>query len=145
SSWSVTYYSSTMDVFEHLLPDVAPHGCLFYFNDGGINFYAEKAGELRAIAEVNAGKFGPHVCLVEHPLWIETGEIRHYKQVYRLFNLEMAERAARSRPPTHSKQVGRSNRISPLGRPSWSVPIAARQRHKALSSTFTPRLPPARQ
>src|SRR5262249_2759389 len=48
------YYSSTMDVFEHLLPDVAPHGCLFHFDDVGVNFYSEQTGQLRAIAEVNA-------------------------------------------------------------------------------------------
>jgi hypothetical protein len=40
---------------------------------------------------VNAGRFGSHICLVEYPLWIETREMRHYKQVYRLFNLEAAE------------------------------------------------------
>jgi hypothetical protein len=108
------YYSSTMDVFEHLLPDIAPHGCLFYFDDVGINFYSEQTGELRAIAEVNAGKFGSHIGLVEYPLWIETGEMRHYKQIYRLFNLEAAEKAARSRPPGRPKQVTRSTRISPL-------------------------------
>jgi hypothetical protein len=108
------YYSSTMDVFEHLLPDVAPHGCLFYFDDVNINFYSERTGELRAIAEVNAGRFGSHISLVEYPLWIETGEIRHYKQIYRLFNLDAAERAARSRPPGDSKQAVRSARISPL-------------------------------
>jgi hypothetical protein len=108
------YYSSTMDVFGRLLPDIAPHGCLFYFDDVGINFWSDKTGELRAIAEVNTGKFGSHISLVEYPLWIETREMRHYKQVYRLFNLEAAEKLRRSRPPCASKQVTRSTRISPL-------------------------------
>jgi hypothetical protein len=109
------YYSSTMDVFEHLLPDIAPHGCLFYyFDEVSINFWSEKTGELRAITEVNAGRFGSDICLVEYPLWIETREMRHYKQIYRLFHLRAAEKAARSRPPGTSRQVTRAPRISPL-------------------------------
>lgn len=108
------YYSSTMDIFEYLLPERAPHGCLFYFDDVQSTFWSEKTGELRAIAEVNAGRFGSHICLVEYPLWIETGEMRHYKQIYRLFNLEAAERAARARPASVSRQLTRSSRISPL-------------------------------
>lgn len=108
------YYSSTMDIFEYLLPERAPHGCLFYFDDVQATFWSEKTGELRAVAEVNAGRFGSHICLVEYPLWIETGEMRHYKQIYRLFNLEAAEKAARSRPPSVSRQLTRSSRISPL-------------------------------
>jgi len=108
------WYSSTMDIFEYLLPQRAPHGCLFYFDDVQIHFWSEKTGELRAIEEVNAGRFGSHICLVEYPLWIETREMRHYKQVYRLFNLEAAEKAARSRSPHDSRQVTRGSRISPL-------------------------------
>lgn len=108
------YYSSTMDVLEFLLPEIAPHGCLFYFDDVAINFWSDKTGELRAISEVNAGRFGPHISLVEHPLWIETGEMRHYKQVYRLFNLEKAEQQLRDSAPRALKHVPRSDRIAPL-------------------------------
>ena len=108
------YYSSTMDVFEFLLPELAPHGCLFYFDDVAINFWSDKTGELRAISEVNAGRFGSHIGLVEYPLWIETGEMRHYKQVYRLFNLEKAEQQRLSSPPRAAKQVARESRIAPL-------------------------------
>jgi Macrocin-O-methyltransferase (TylF) len=108
------YYSSTMDVLECLLPDLAPHGCLFYFDDVNINFWCERTGQLRAIAETNAGRFGSHIRLVEFPLWIATGEMRHYKQTYRLVNLEAAERLARSRPAGKSRQATRGRRISPL-------------------------------
>jgi hypothetical protein len=85
------YYSSTMDVFKALLPDIAPHGCLFYFDDVSVSFYSDKTGELKAIKEVNDGYFGDHIQLVEYPLWVETRELRHYKQIYRLFNLETAD------------------------------------------------------
>jgi len=109
------YYSSTMDVFEHLLPDVAPHGCLFYFDDVSVSFYSDKTGELRAISEVNAGRFGSHISLVEYPLWIETREIRHYRQVYRLFNLETAERQYKvSREVRALKRAPRQKQLSPL-------------------------------
>lgn len=108
------YYSSTMDIFEHLLPDIAPHGCLFYFDDVGVHFWSEQIGELRAIVEVNEGKFGPNIRLTEYPLWIETRELRHYRQVYALIRLQEAERDARSRPPSVFRQVARDNRISPL-------------------------------
>ncbi|HEY3823887.1 MAG TPA: hypothetical protein VGL82_04985 [Bryobacteraceae bacterium] len=108
------YYSSTMDVFERLLPDIALHGCLFYFDDASINFWSEMTGELRAIREVNEGRFGRQISLVEYPLWIETREMRHYKQVYRLFNLDAAEKLAQSRSPGNPRQLRRSSRISPL-------------------------------
>ena len=108
------YYSSTMEVLEELLPDLAPHGCLFYFDDTQITFWSDKTGELRAIAEVNAGKFGDHIQLVEYPLWIETREMRHYKQVYHLVNLETLDQQLRSEPSRAPGQVLRDKRISPL-------------------------------
>ena len=82
------YYSSTIDIFDALLPEVAPHGCLFYFDDVSFDFYSTKTGELKAIREVNEGRYGDHIELAHYPLWIETGELRHYQQVYRLVNLE---------------------------------------------------------
>ena len=85
------YYSSTIDIFDALLPDIVPHGCMFYFDDVSIDFYSTKTGELRAIEEVNAGRYGEHIELVHYPLWIETGEMRHYLQVYRFVNLEKAK------------------------------------------------------
>src|SRR2546428_650193 len=38
----------------------------------------------------------------------------HYKQTYRLFNLESAEKEARSRPTGSSRRVARSDRLSCL-------------------------------
>jgi Macrocin-O-methyltransferase (TylF) len=81
------YYSSTMDMFEVVLP-VAPTGCMFYFDDVSILFWSDQAGELQAVREVNEGRFGKYISLSEYPLWIETGGIRHYKQLFRLVNLE---------------------------------------------------------
>jgi Macrocin-O-methyltransferase (TylF) len=81
------YYSSTIDVFEHVLP-LAPTGCLFYFDDAAIHYWSDRAGELQAVREVNEGRFGDHVHLAEYPLHIETGEVRHYKQLWRLLNVE---------------------------------------------------------
>jgi len=85
------YYSSTIDIFDALLPEVAPHGCMFYFDDVSFDFYSDLTGELKAIAEVNGGRYGKHIQLVHYPLWIETHEMRHYKQVYRLVNVEKAK------------------------------------------------------
>jgi hypothetical protein len=106
------YYSSTMDVLEHLLPTVVPHGCLFYFDDA--SFWSEKGGQMRAVAEVNAGKFGSHFQLCEFPLWIETKQIVHYKQVWRLLNTETDRMITLDREEGEHRQVGRDKRISPL-------------------------------
>ena len=81
------FYSSTIDVLETVLP-LAPTGCMFYFDDVAIHYWSDRAGELQAVTEVNAGRFGAHLHLAEYPLWIQTGEIRHFKQLYRLVNLE---------------------------------------------------------
>lgn len=81
------YYSSTIDVFEHLLP-LVPTGAMFYFDDAAVHYYSDKVGELQAVREVNEGRFGKHLSLAEYPLWIETGEIRHYRTLYRFLNLE---------------------------------------------------------
>jgi len=81
------YYSSTMDMFEVVVP-LAPTGCMFYFDDVSILFWSDQAGELQAVREVNEGRFGKHISLSEYPLWIETRQIRHYKQLFRLVNVE---------------------------------------------------------
>lgn len=61
---------------------------MFYFDDVAIHYWSDRAGELQAVREVNEGRFGDHLQLAEVPLWIETGEVRHYKQLYRLLNFE---------------------------------------------------------
>jgi hypothetical protein len=106
---------STMDVLDYLLPEIACHGCLFYFDDVSINFCSDRSGELKAIREVNDGRYGDHIQLVEYPLWIETGEMRHYRQIYRLFNLEVAEKQQRDvRSARPLKQAPRGRQLSPL-------------------------------
>jgi hypothetical protein len=109
------YYSSTMDVLSFLLPELTPNGCLFYFDDISINFYSDKTGEMKAVTEVNAGKFGSHIQLVEYPLWLETREMRHYKQIYRYFNLDLAEKTQQEiRLVRELKRAPRTARVSPL-------------------------------
>jgi hypothetical protein len=106
------YYSSTVDIFDALLPEIAPHGCMFYFDDVCIDFYSTKTGELRAIQEVNAGRYGDHIELVHYPLWIETKQMRHYHQVYRLVNLEKAKAQI---PPRGQDPAPSRRPISPAG------------------------------
>jgi hypothetical protein len=105
------YYSSTIDIFDELLPEIAPHGCIFYFDDVAVDFFSDLTGELLAIDEVNRGRYGKHIQLAHYPLWIETGEMRHFKQVYRFINVEKAEaqRARRAIDP-----APRRGRVSPL-------------------------------
>ena len=108
------YYSSTMDVLEQIIPELTPHGCLFYFDDVALNYWSDKSGQMRAIAEVNSGTFGPNIQLVEYPMTLETGLIQHYKRFYRLVNLETADNetaAERIGPPL---QLSRHKRVSPL-------------------------------
>jgi hypothetical protein len=103
------YYSSTIDIFDALIP-TAPHGCLFYFDDVAAEFYSTKTGELKAIREVNEGRYGDHIELVHYPLWIETREMRHWLQVYRLVNVEKAKEQI---PPRGLDRATPPGRISP--------------------------------
>jgi hypothetical protein len=80
------YYSSTVDAFDAVIP-LAPSGCFFYFDDAQAHYWSDRAGELQAVREVNEGRYGGHLQLCEYPLWIETGEIRHYRCLYRLLDL----------------------------------------------------------
>jgi hypothetical protein len=109
------YYSSTIDVFDRLLPDVAPHGCMLYFDDVSAHLGSDRAGELQAIREVNEGRYGAHIQLAEYPLWIETGELRHYRQSYRLINLEKLEQSeAETRDRRQVAAAPGRGRLSPL-------------------------------
>ncbi len=104
------YYSSTIDIFDALLPELAPHGCMFYFDDVSVDFYSDLTGELKAITEVNRSRYGNHIQLVDYPLRIETDEMRHYKQVYRLVNLEKMKAQV---PPRGIDLASPRGRISP--------------------------------
>lgn len=101
------YYSSTMDVLRTIVP-LAPTGCMFYFDDAAIHYWSDRAGELRAVREINEGALGDQFQLAEYPLWIETGELRHYKQLYRLVNLERAgfATARHERPSVETTSPG---------------------------------------
>lgn len=78
------WYSSTVEVLDELA-DVLPHGCVLYFDDVGINFYSTKTGQMRAIREINSGRYGDGVELVEVPM-----HQRYRRQLYRWVNLERA-------------------------------------------------------
>ena len=113
-SFDCDYYSSTMDVLERIVPELTPHGCLFYFDDVNLNYWSDKSGQMRAIAEVNAGMFGPHIQLVEYPMTLETGLIQHYKRFYRLVNLEAADGDARADEARSPIELPIRKQVSPL-------------------------------
>lgn len=103
-SVDVDYYSSTVDIFENLL-DLVPNGAMFYFDDASAHWFSDRFGELRAVREANEGRFGPGIGFAEYPLWIETRELRHYKQLWRFVN-EAKHLSGTAEPisvPTRSK------------------------------------------
>ena len=57
------YYRSTKQVFDVLTPYI-PTGCVIYFDDIHFNFSSRFTGEMRAVAEINNGRFGNDVELV---------------------------------------------------------------------------------
>lgn len=57
------YYSSTKAVFERLIPYI-PTGCVIYFDDIYFNFSSRFTGEMKAVWEINNGKFGEGIELV---------------------------------------------------------------------------------
>lgn len=57
------YYSSTKAVFDCLIPYI-PTGCVIYFDDIYFNFSSRFTGEMRAVWELNHGKFGEGLELV---------------------------------------------------------------------------------
>lgn len=120
------YYSSTIDVFEALLP-LCPTGCVFYFDDAMIHYWSDRAGEMQAVREVNEGRFGNHISLAEYPLWIETREIRHYRTLYRLLNVEQGASRSPARSPMRRRQPatrarGYGQAVAPAGRMSSDPP-----------------------
>jgi hypothetical protein len=57
------YYESTKQIFEQLAPHI-PTGCVVYFDDIHFNYSSRFTGEMRAIAEINDGRFGDSIELV---------------------------------------------------------------------------------
>jgi len=60
------YYSSTRVIFERLIPYM-PTGCVIYFDDIYFNFSSRFTGEMKAVWEINQGKFGKGIELVLDP------------------------------------------------------------------------------
>lgn len=60
------YYTSTKAVFERLIPYI-PTGCVVYFDDIYFNFSSRFTGEMKAVWEINQGKFGDGIELVLDP------------------------------------------------------------------------------
>jgi hypothetical protein len=75
------YYSSTKQVFERLTPYI-PTGCVIYFDDIHFNFSSRFTGEMRAVAEINSGRFGNGVELVP-----DRALTWNSNRVYRFINL----------------------------------------------------------
>ena len=61
------YYSSTKAVFERIIPYI-PTGCVIYFDDIYFNFSSRFTGEMKAVWEINQGKFGEGIELVLDPV-----------------------------------------------------------------------------
>jgi len=61
------YYSSTKVVLERIIPYV-PTGCVIYFDDIYFNYSSRFTGEMKAVWEVNQGKFGEGIELVLDPV-----------------------------------------------------------------------------
>ena len=74
------YYASTRAVLERLLPYI-PSGCVVYFDDIERNFSSRFSGEMRAVWELNQGRFGDEVELV-----LDSELAWDSRRVYRLVN-----------------------------------------------------------
>jgi len=75
------YYSSTKAVFDKLIPYI-PTGCVIYFDDIYFNFSSRFTGEMKAVWEINHGKFAEGIELV-HDSELSWNSNR----VYRFINL----------------------------------------------------------
>lgn len=74
-------YSSTKSIFETLIPYI-PTGCVVYFDDIYYNYGSRFTGEMRAVHEINAGKFGEGVELV-----LDRALTWDSNRVYRFINM----------------------------------------------------------
>ncbi|MCL6285270.1 TylF/MycF family methyltransferase [Ruegeria sp. 2012CJ41-6] len=75
-------YSSTKSIFERLLPYI-PTGCVIYFDDIYYNYSSRFTGEMRAVHEINSGKFGENVELVP-----DTALSWDSNRLYRMINMD---------------------------------------------------------
>jgi hypothetical protein len=86
------YYSSTRTVFERIIPYI-PTGCVIYFDDIYFNFNSRFTGEMRAVWEINQGRFGEGIELVPDPAlsWDSN-------RVYRFINVNKEKKYALAAP-----------------------------------------------
>jgi len=75
------YYESTRQIFDRLGPHI-PTGCVVYFDDIHFNFSSRFTGEMRAVAEINEGRFGDGIELVP-----DRALTWNSNRVYRFVNL----------------------------------------------------------
>ena len=75
------YYVSTMQIFEKMI-DHIPSGCVVYFDDIEHNFGSRFTGEMRAVTEINSGRFGDGIELVP-----DRALTWNSNRVYRFINL----------------------------------------------------------
>jgi hypothetical protein len=80
------YYSSTKAIFERIIPYI-PTGCVIYFDDIYFNFSSRFTGEMKAVWEINQGKFGEGIELVLDPAlsWDSN-------RVYRFINMNQEKK-----------------------------------------------------
>jgi hypothetical protein len=101
------YYSSTKVVFERIIPYI-PTGCVIYFDDIYFNFSSRFTGEMKAVWEINEGKFGEGIELVLDPAlsW-------DANRVYRVISVNREQRYERV-APVKEDPVRRRRDDSPL-------------------------------
>ena len=101
------YYSSTKVVLERIIPYI-PTGCVIYFDDIYFNFSSRFTGEMKAVWEINQGKFGEGIELVlDHALSWDSN------RVYRFINANKEKRYELI-APAKEDQVQRRRGDSPF-------------------------------
>lgn len=100
------YYSSTKVIFEKLIPYINT-GCVIYFDDIYFNHSSRFTGEMKAVWEINQGKFGEGIELV-----LDSKLSWDSNQVYRFININQDKSYELITPPAHPVRLRRDD--SPL-------------------------------
>ncbi len=101
------YYSSNKVIFERLIPYI-PTGCVIYFDDIYFNFSSRFTGEMKAVWEVNQGKFGEGIELV-----LDSALSWDSNRVYRFININQ-KKSYELIAPVKEDPVRRRRDDSPL-------------------------------
>jgi hypothetical protein len=88
------YYSSTRVIFERLIPYI-PTGCVIYFDDIYFNFSSRFTGEMKAVWEINHGKFGEGIELV-----LDSALSWDSNRIYRFINMNQKRGFELTNPKT---------------------------------------------